>query len=175
MSVLDMPSSVQSHYCLSSKMNLYPTKVLAGIMAGFVAVFFESLLPLFVAVAIFEMVDFITGVIKSGVIARRKKEKFAFESVKAWRTIYKIILIFVGIVLAEMLDATFAEERLRFANYFTGFCCGVEFWSFLENAAVISNHPLFRWLRKFMKIKVEEQVGIDFDEITSKKKDNGEV
>lgn len=156
-------------------MKFYPTRELAGIVAGFVAVFFESLLPLFIAVVIFEMVDFITGVIKSYVVAKRKKQKFAFESVKAWRTIYKMILILVGIVLTEMLDATFSEERLRFANYFAGFCCGVEFWSFLENAAVISNHPVFRWLRKFMKIKVEDQVGIDFDEITSKKKDNGEV
>ena len=63
-----------------------------------------------------------------------------------------------------MLDQTIAEEtRLRFANWFTAFCCGVEFWSFLENAAVISDHPLFRWLRKFMKTKVEESTGIDFD------------
>lgn len=153
-------------------MNIYPTKVLAGILASFVAVFFESLLPLFIAVIIFELVDFFTGVAKSAVVAKRKKEKFAFESVKAWRTIYKFILILVGIVLAEMLDAILTEDRIRLANWFTGFCCGVEFWSFLENAAVISNHPVFRWLRKFMKIKVEEQVGIDFDEI-QKPKRNG--
>lgn len=44
------------------------------------------------------------------------------------------------------------------------FCCGVEFWSFLENAAVISEHPVFRWLRKFMKIKVEDQIGMTFEE-----------
>lgn len=144
--------------------NLYPAKMVAGFVAGFIAVFVQNLLPLFVAVTVFEAVDFVTGCIKSGVVAHRNHEKFAFESVKAWRTIYKFVFILVGVVLAEMLDAIIAEGmRLRFANYFTAFCCGVEFWSFLENAAVISDHPIFRWLRQFMKIKVEDQTGIDFD------------
>lgn len=144
--------------------NLYPAKILAGLVAGFMAAFVQNLLPLFVAVTVFEAVDFVTGCIKSGVVAHRNHEKFAFESVKAWRTIYKFVFILIGIILAEMLDAIIAENtRLRFANYFTAFCCGVEFWSFLENAAVISDHPIFRWLRQFMKIKVEDQTGIDFD------------
>lgn len=144
--------------------NLYPAKIVAGLVAGFMAVFVQNLLPLFVAVTVFEGVDFVTGCIKSGVVAHRNHEKFAFESVKAWRTIYKFVFILIGVVLAEMLDAIIAEDtRLRFANYFTAFCCGVEFWSFLENAAVISDHPIFRWLRQFMKIKVEDQTGIDFD------------
>lgn len=144
--------------------NLYPAKIFAGLVAGFMAAFVQNLLPLFVAVTVFEAVDFVTGCIKSGVVAHRNHEKFAFESVKAWRTIYKFVFILIGVVLAEMLDAIIAEDtRLRFANYFTAFCCGVEFWSFLENAAVISDHPIFRWLRQFMKIKVEDQTGIDFD------------
>lgn len=121
-------------------------------------------------VFVFEAVDFVTGVIKSAVVARHKKEKFAFESVKAWRTIYKFVFILVGIVLAEMLDRTLAVEgRLRFANYFTTFCCGVEFWSFLENAAVISDHPVFKWLRKFMRFKVEDELGMTFDEAEGKR------
>ena len=144
--------------------NLYPAKVLVGVLAGVVAVFIDNLLPLFVAVTIFEIVDFITGCIKSGVVAKRHGKTFAFESVKAWRTVYKYIFLLIGIVLAEMLDYVVAKDgRLRFANYFTGFACGVEFWSFLENAAVISDHPLFRWLRKFMKLKVEETTGLTID------------
>lgn len=154
-------------------LNLYPAKIVAGLVAGFMAVFVQNLLPLFVAVTVFEAVDFVTGCIKSGVVAHRNHEKFAFESVKAWRTIYKFVFILVGVVLAEMLDRIIAEDtRLRFANYFTAFCCGVEFWSFLENAAVISDHPIFRWLRQFMKIKVEDQTGIDFDGIKEETKIN---
>lgn len=154
-------------------LTIYPAKIISGILAGFLSVFVDNIAPLFITVAVFEVVDFITGVIKSAVVARRNKEKFAFESIKAWRTIYKFVFILIGIVLAEMLDNALANEtRLRFANYFTAFCCGVEFWSFLENAAVISNHPVFRWLRKFMKFKVEEQIGMDFEEAkkTRKKK-----
>ena len=151
-------------------MSFYPAKILAGILAGFLSLFVENLLPLFITVTVFELVDFITGVIKSAVVAKRTKQRFAFESVKAWRTIYKFVFILIGIVLAEMLDQTIAAEtRLRFANYFTAFCCGVEFWSFLENAAVISDHPVFRWLRKFMKFKLEDQLGMTFENAKNEK------
>lgn len=151
-------------------LTLYPAKIFAGILAGFLSVFVENLLPLFITVTVFELVDFTTGVIKSAVVAKRTKRRFAFESVKAWRTIYKFVFILIGIVLAEMLDQTIAAEtRLRFANYFTAFCCGVEFWSFLENAAVISDHPVFRWLRKFMKFKLEDQLGMTFENAKNEK------
>lgn len=144
--------------------NLYPNKMLAGCFASLAALVCDNLLPLFITIIVFELMDFATGIMKSAVLAKRAGRRFAFESIKAWRTIYKMVFILIGVVLAEMLDATIAEEtRLRFANWFTAFCCGIEFWSFLENAAVISDHPLFRWLRKFMKTKVEESTGIDFD------------
>lgn len=146
-------------------MTIYPAKILAGVLAGFLSMFVENLLPLFITVTVFEAVDFVTGVIKSYVVAERTKRRFTFESIKAWRTIYKYVFILIGIVLTEMLDQTIANEtRLRFANYFTAFCCGVEFWSFLENAAVISDHPLFRWLRKFMKFKLEDEIGMTFED-----------
>lgn len=145
--------------------NLYPNKMFAGVFASLAALVCDNLLPLFVTVVLFEAMDFITGVVKSAVLAKRAGRRFAFESVKAWRTIYKVVFILIGIVLAEMLDKTIADEtRLRFANWFTAFCCGVEFWSFLENAAVISDHPIFRWLRKFMKDKVEDKIGMTLEE-----------
>ena len=140
--------------------NIYPMKMFAGVMAGFASVWTEELRPLFIAVLVFECVDFVTGVMKSFVKARREGRNFAFESVKAWRTIYKVIFLLVGVALMEYLDRILAVEgRLRFANYFTGFCCGVEFWSFLENAAEISEHQIFRYLKRFMKAKVEDEVG----------------
>lgn len=139
--------------------------MLAGIVAGFVGVMFDNLLPLFIAVVVFEVTDFVTGVIKSGVVSKRKGGRFAFESVKAWRTIYKFVLILIGIVLAELLDQTFGNDgRLKLANYFTAFCCGVEFWSFLENAAVICDHPIFRMLKKVMREKVEDQINATFED-----------
>lgn len=154
-------------YMMIRSFTLYPDKLAVGFFAGFIGLLVNDLLPLFIAVTVFEFVDFVTGVLKSVVVAKRTKKRFAFESVKAWRTIYKYVFILIGIVLADMLAQVLAKdgaERLRFANYFTAFCCGVEFWSFLENAAVISDHPLFRWLRKFMKFKVEDQLGMSFDD-----------
>lgn len=146
-------------------LNIYPAKIMAGAISGIMAVFVRDLLPLFVSVIIFELVDFVTGCIKSYVLAKRRKERFAFESVKAWRTIYKFVFILVGVALAELLDYTISPDtHLRLANYFTAFCCGVEFWSFLENAAIISDHPIFRWLRKYMKVKIEDQIGAPLPE-----------
>ena len=151
-------------------LNLYPAKTLAGLVAGFLGVLTETLLPLFVAVIVFEVMDFVTGCIKSAVVSKRKGGKFAFESVKAWRTIYKFVLILIGIVLAELLDQTFGNDgRLKLANYFTAFCCGVEFWSFLENAAVICDHPIFRMLKKVMREKTEDAIGVTFDDEEAKK------
>ena len=141
--------------------NLYPAKILSGFLASLMAAFVDNLLPLFLTATVFEFFDFVTGCWKSAIVSHRKKEHFAFESVKAWRTIYKYVLTLVGIMLAELLDHTLADEsRLRLANFFTAGVCGVEFWSFLENAAVISNHPVFKWLRKFMKLKVEDTTGL---------------
>lgn len=146
--------------------NLYPNKIMSGIVAAALSVVLKDLLPLFIAAVFFEVTDFVTGVIKSAVVAARNGQHFAFESVKAWRTIYKVVFILLGICMAEMLDHTLVCDghRLRLANYFTAFVCGIEFWSFLENAAVISDHPLFRWLRRFMKVKVEDQLGMKFDD-----------
>lgn len=156
--------------------NIYPEKLLSGLVAAVASVFIKNLLPLFICVIVFEIVDFVTGVIKSYVLAKRAGKHFAFESVKAWRTIYKLVFILLGIMLAEMLDATVCETRLRLANYFTAFCCGVELWSFLENAAAISEHPVFRWLRKFMQTKVEHELDTDFDKLIGEdSKGNGAV
>lgn len=145
--------------------DMYFNKTVSGIIAGCIGALTENLLALFVCVIVFECVDFVTGCWKSAVESRRCGEHFAFESIKAWRTIYKVVFIMVGIVLAEMLDVMISDQRLRLANFFTAFACGVEFWSFLENAAVISDHPVFRWLRKFMKAKVETELGADFDKM----------
>ena len=54
--------------------------------------------------------------------------------------------------------------QLNLAKLFTGFTCGVEFWSFLENAAQLSEAPLFRWLRRYAKRRVESHLHIKDDD-----------
>jgi hypothetical protein len=49
--------------------------------------------------------------------------------------------------------------HLNIAKLFTGFVCGVEMWSFLENAATISRSPLFEWMSRWVKRRVGREVG----------------
>ena len=87
---------------------------------------------------------------------------WGFESEKAWKTVSKLCFIMVGIVMAWLIQRhvlTPLGANLKLCYLFAGFVCGVEFWSYLENASEISGHPVFRWLRKFMKKKVDETIG----------------
>jgi phage-related holin len=105
---------------------------------------------------VFVAIDFATGVIASRCRARRAGFSWRFSSRRAWNTVVKLIFVMAGIVLAWMLESvvlTFAD--LHLAKIFTGFVCGVEFWSYLENAADISGHPIFTALRNLLKGKVE--------------------
>ena len=52
----------------------------------------------------FVCIDFVTGVVASRVRARRQRARWAFESAKAWRTVYKIVLVTVGIALTWLID-----------------------------------------------------------------------
>lgn len=38
-------------------LTIYPAKILAGILAGFLSLFVENLLPLFVTVTVFELIS----------------------------------------------------------------------------------------------------------------------
>lgn len=116
--------------------------------------------PLILCAVIFIGVDFITGVIASRKRAKRACEPWGFESGKAWMTVVKLGFVMAGIILAWMIDTyILVFMTLNLANIFTGFVCGVEFWSYLENAAEVSNHPVFRGLRKVMKSKMEDALG----------------
>ena len=91
--------------------------------------------------------------------ARRIGLTWSFSSRRAWDTVLKLLFVMAGIVLAWLLDSvvlTFVE--LHLAKIFTGFVCGIEFWSYLENAADISGQPVFRALKKVLKRKVDESL-----------------
>ena len=48
---------------------------------------------------------------------------------------------------------------LNLTRLVSGAICGVEMWSFLENASVLSDAKLFEWLRNYVKRKVENEFG----------------
>ena len=133
-------------------------RYISGTATGLLSVFAPGR-TLVICAVVFVAIDFITGVIASRKRARRAGQPWGFESEKAWNTVAKLFFVMAGIVLAWMIDAWILPYmNMRMANLFTGFVCGVEFWSYLENAAEISEHPVFRALKKFMKSKYDERL-----------------
>ena len=115
--------------------------------------------PLITTATLFIVVDFITGVVASRAEARREGREWWFESRKAWRTVIKAGFVAIAIVMMWVLDYHVLEfMNLNMAKLFTGFVCGVELWSFLENAATISRAPLFEWMSRWLKRRVEREV-----------------
>ena len=116
--------------------------------------------PLITTATLFIVVDFITGVVASHAEARREGRRWWFESRKAWRTITKLSFVMAGIMLAWMLDSLLLPlVELRLANIFAGFVCGVEFWSYLENAATITGDGNFTTLADVVKTRLMRWFG----------------
>lgn len=135
-------------------------KQLVGITSALVA-WFAPVQPLICCALVFVTVDFATGVAASRKRAKRSQEPWGFESSKAWKTIHKTVFILGGIMLSWLIDLYILPfANLNLANIFTGFVCGVEFWSYLENAAEISEHPIFRHLKKIMKTRLKKEYDI---------------
>lgn len=116
--------------------------------------------PLVTTAILFVVVDFVTGIIASCVVARREGRPWWFESRKAWRTVAKAGFVAIAIVMMWIIDHYLLEfMHLNLANLFTGFVCGVELWSFLENGAEVCNYPPFRWLKQFMSKQLATTLG----------------
>lgn len=115
--------------------------------------------PLVTTAILFVVVDFVTGIIASCVVARREGRPWWFESRKAWRTVAKAGFVAIAIVMMWIIDHHLLEfMHLNLANLFTGFVCGVELWSFLENAQIISGSSLFEWMGRWVRRRVGEEV-----------------
>jgi phage-related holin len=133
-------------------------RYLSGTAAGLLSLL-APVRPLVLCALIFVAIDFVTGVMASRKRARKRGEPWGFESEKAWNTVAKLFFVMAGILLAWLIDAWILPHmNLRMANIFTGFVCGVEFWSYLENAAEISEHPAFRALKKLMKNSYDKRL-----------------
>ena len=138
--------------------------VFGGIMG-----FWGFLLPiqsLILCVLVAILTDFATGNIADYYRQKRAGGKYYFQSEKMWKTIWKLGLSIIGIGFAWMLDTHALSNLggLNLANFFCAFIVAAEFWSFLENAAVISDHPIFRVLKKYMKEHVKKKTDIDIDD-----------
>ena len=137
-------------------------EVLYKYISGGVAALFAMLCPvapLVTAAVSFIAIDFITGIAASRAVAQREGRQWWIESRKAWRTVFKAGFVALAIVMMWVIDTTILDfMHLNLAKLFTGFVCGVELWSFLENAAAISGSPLFEWMGRWVKLRMGEGV-----------------
>ena len=133
-------------------------KYISATVAGFCALLCP-IAPLITTALLFIAIDFVTGIMASRTVARREGKEWWIESRKAWRTVYKAGFTAVAIIMMWLIDhVPLGFMNLNIANLFTGFVCGVELWSFLENATTISSSPLFSWLGRWVKRRVEKEV-----------------
>ena len=131
-------------------------------MMGLVALF-APVKPLILCALSFIFIDFVTGVIASRCEAKQRGEAWYFSSHEAWRTIRKAGFVVVTIAMSWLIESCILNfMTLNLTRIIAGAICGVEMWSFLENASVLSDAKLFEWLRNYVKRKVEREIG-DYD------------
>ena len=146
-------------------------RFVSGVAAG-IAALFAPIGPLAATTVVFIGVDFLSGVAADRAAALREGRAWYFESCKAWRTVLKLsfaleardllklALALTAISMAWLIDSCVLDfMRLNLARLLTGFTCGVELWSFLENAAQLSDAPLFRWLRRYVHRRIRKEAG----------------
>lgn len=134
-------------------------RFVSGTAAG-IAALFAPIGPLVACVVAFIGIDFLSGVAASRTAALRAEHAWYFESCEAWRTVLKLALTITAIGMAWLLDCCVLDfMHLNLARLFTGFTCGVELWSFLENASQLSDAPVFHWLRRYVRRRIRKEVG----------------
>lgn len=130
----------------------------SGLVAAVTALF-APITPLIGSTLLFIAVDFLSGVLADRRIALREGRAWFFESRLAWHTVVKATLVVTMLTMGWLIDVfvlNFVEWHV--ARWLAGFTCGVELWSFLENAAQLSDAPLFRWLRRYVHRRIRKEV-----------------
>lgn len=135
-----------------------------GAILGLAALF-APIKPLILCALSFILIDFVTGIVASRCEAKQRDERWYFSSHEAWRTIRKAGFVLLTISMCWLIEWCILDfVALNLTRIITGAICGVEMWSFLENASVLSDAKVFEWLRNYVKRKVEKEIGEYEDE-----------
>ena len=130
-----------------------------GLLLGLAALF-APIKPIILCALAFIFVDFVTGVLASRCETKKRGDKWYFSSHEAWRTIRKAGFVLLTIAMSWLIEYCILDfVTLHITRIIAGAICGVEMWSFLENASVLSDGKLFRWLRNYVRRKVEKEIG----------------
>lgn len=134
-------------------------RVVNGLILGFAALF-SPIKSIVICALVFIAIDFVTGVLASRCEARQRGEKWFFSSHESWRTIRKAGFVLLTITMSWLIESCILDFiTLNLTRIIAGAICGVEMWSFLENASVLSDAKIFEWLRNYVKRKVEKEIG----------------
>lgn len=134
-------------------------RVVNGLILGFAALF-SPIKSIVICALVFIAIDFVTGVLASRCEARQRGEKWFFSSHEAWRTIRKAGFVLLTITMSWLIESCILDFiTLNLTRIIAGAICGVEMWSFLENASVLSDAKIFEWLRNYVKRNVEKEIG----------------
>lgn len=137
-------------------------RAINGVILGFAALF-SPIQPVMLCALAFIVIDFVTGVLASHCEAKQRGKEWYFSSRKAWRTIRKAGFVLLTIAMSWLVECCILDfVTLNLTRIIAGAICGVEMWSFLENASVLSDAKLFEWLRNYVRRKVEQEIG-DYD------------
>lgn len=125
-----------------------------------IAALFAPIKSVVLCALAFVFIDFVTGVIASRCEAKQRGLPWYFSSHEAWRTIRKAGFVMLTIAMSWLIESCILNFiTLNLTRIIAGAICGIEMWSFLENASVVSDAKIFEWLRNYVKRKVEEEIG----------------
>lgn len=134
-------------------------RLVSGAAAG-IAALFAPIGPLVACAVVFIGIDFLSGVAASRSAAAAKAAHGTSRAAKHGARSSSWPLPLRRSPMAWLIDSCILNfMELNVARLFTGFTCGVELWSFLENASQLSDAPLFRWLRRYVRRRIRREAG----------------
>ncbi|MBE6457555.1 MAG: phage holin family protein [Alphaproteobacteria bacterium] len=139
---------------------LHAGNILYAFWAGVLA-FFGPLKWWLCACAFFIIVDFITGCWVS------RKRGQTWQSQRFRESLNKSYSYMMVIICARMLELIL---QVSVSRYFTGFICGIEFYSILENFYHATGDRVFYILTQITNKKLKDAVGYDANNLKEENK-----
>jgi hypothetical protein len=157
-------------YRLTTATGLAVPKVFT-LAIGWLSSFFVPVAALLMLTICFIVADFIVGLTVSYRIHHT-----GFTTIKAWRTVFKFAGAMTSIAAAYAIEVfIFKSDSTYFSRGVAGILCGFDFYSLLANFAILSNHPAFRAIKRFVKSEIESKTRRADNLINEiKSKENGE-
>lgn len=129
----------------------------SGLLSGLLSMF-SPIAPTVTCALVFVTADFVSGVAADRAQAVGSGRQWFFESRKAWQTLFKMGFLAISIAMCRVLEVCVLDfVTLNITKLFAGFACGVELWSFLENASQLSDAPLFEWLKRYVHRRIDRE------------------